>query len=299
MKSKISIIMMVIILTCTCMFTSCSEKKDENIITYTETDKIKKADGLFGNDTEDKLIDLCTEMVLENKDNDTRENFLMYILAKTTEIDKQRKEDLYPLALNVIKTCIKQPVASITITNGLRTNYKIIDEKLTEITKEFLKGKWIRADKSSLCGMVVLVEETEEDGLAARIISVPSKETRKFKTNDIKWKELNFANHEKFYFSDLACEETIETNYTGEVTSKVLNTYKGAVGTIDFDKNKIKIKYTIKENVTSGANQVWIKEGYEQDAENEEEISEETEKKSNESASETPKSKSVSGFFEE
>lgn len=297
MKSKISIIMIAVMLVCSCVFTSCSDNNDEVIITYTETDTIKKADGLFNDKEEDKLIDLCTEMALENKDSDTRENFLMYILAKATEIDEQNKEELYPLSLKAMKICMKQPVASSTITNGLRDIYRNIDGKLTELTKEFLKGKWVRTDNSSLSGMVVLVEESSEEGLIAKIISVPSKETRKFKQNDIKWQNINFANHEKFYFSDLASEETIETSHTGESTSKIINTYKGAVATIDFEKHSIKIVYTIKENVTSGAKQTWTKEGFENIEK--EEVAEEAENKPTETASKPLSNKTVSGFFEE
>jgi hypothetical protein len=297
MKTKISIIMIAVMLVCSCVFTSCSDNNDEVIITYTETDTIKKADGLFNNKEEEKLIDLCTEMALENKDSDTRENFLMYILAKATEIDEQNKEELYPLSLKAMKICMKQPVASSTITNGLRDIYKNIDGKLTELTKEFLKGKWVRTDNSSLSGMVVLVEESLEEGLIAKIISVPSKETKKFKQNDIKWQNINFANHEKFYFSDLASEETIETSHTGESTSKIINTYKGAVATIDFEKHSIKIVYTIKENVTSGARQTWTKEGFENIEK--EEVAEEVENKPTEAESKPLSNKTVSGFFEE
>ncbi len=298
MKAKTSIIMVVVILICSCAFTSCSYKNDDNIITYTETDTIKKAEELFNSNAEDKLIDLCTEMAVENKDTQTRENFLMYILAKTNEINTENKEELYHVSLKVMQTCMKQPVASKIITSGLRSNYRNIDEKLTEITKEFLKGKWSRTDSSPLAGMVLIVEESMEEGLVARISYIPDSKVGKFKLNDIKWKNLNFANHEKFYFSDLASEETIETSHAGEVTSKISSTYKGAVAKIDFDKHQIKITYTIKENVTSGASQTWTKEGFE-NTEDEEEINEEIEKPSEEATSELPKRKTITGFFEE
>ena len=299
MKAKISIIMVVVMLVCSCAFTSCTDKNDDDIITYIETDTITKAEGLFNKNEEDKLIDLCTEMAVENKDTQTRENFLMYILAKTNEINETNAENLYPISLKVMETCMKQPVSSKIITSGLRSNYRDIDKKLTEKTKEFLKGKWIRTDNSSLAGMVLLVEESMEEGLTAKILSIPDKETKKFILNDTKWQNINFANHKKFYFSDLASEETIETNYTGEVTSKISNTYKGAVGKIDFDKKKIKITYTIKENVTSGANQTWTKESFENIEDEEEDVSEEIENQSEEATSEPVKSKTATGFFEE
>lgn len=298
MKSKISIIMAVVMIICSCVFTSCSEKNDENIITYTETDTIKKAEQLFNSNEKDKLIDLCTEMALENKDSQIRENFLLYIVAKTGEIDRANEENLYPLSLKVMEICMKQPVASIVITNGLRDNYKNIDEKLTERTKEFLKGKWIRTDNSTLNGTVVMVEESPEEGLVAKILSVPEKEIKKFKPNDIKWKNIHFANNKKFYFSDLASEETITTSYTGDVTSQIINTYKGAVGTIDFEKKTIKMVYTIKENVTSGAWQTWTKEGFENLEEIEEEIDEEAENPSEKVSSEPIKPRTATGFFE-
>lgn len=232
---------------------------EEVVVSYEEGDETLRADMLFEEGSTAELKLLCKTMSGNNDDPETRDNFFYYILIKIASIAENEEEDKYETALEVMDTCLKLPLTQAVVSDGLKQCYRIIDGKLTEKTKEYLIGRWRRTDTTLMSGAVIEVIRSG-DSLEAKIMGLPDDESLRFRIGDTKWTNIQFANHQKFFFSDLSTEEIdgIENYYKDEAAAVYV--YSEAVANINFNNDTITVSYE-KSDMTSGANQIWVKLG--------------------------------------
>lgn len=258
MKFKFLITIMII----TICLTGCSQHKEVEI-SYTSCPETEAADKYFDEGKTDELKTLCKAMAANNDNPEERDNFFYYMLIKVASVTENAEEDKYTDMLNVLDTCLSLPLAQPAVSDGLKQYYAIIDNHLTQNTKQYIVGRWKRIDTTVLSGTIIEVINDETEGLKSEIISLPKNDSLKFNTGDLKWTNIQFANYKKFFFSDLTTEKVSQQeNYYDVNTDNAIKVYSGAAGEIDFDNNTIKITYE-KSNVTGGAEQVWVKVGSE------------------------------------
>lgn len=257
MKSKISVLLIITIL----IMSLCGCGGKEVVVSYNEGDETVKADALFEEGNAEELRLLCEIISGNNDDPESRDNFFYYMLIKIASIAENNEEDKYEIALDVLDTCLSLPLTKAVVSDGLKQYYSIIDSRLTEKTKEYLIGKWKRTDSTLLTGTTVEVKETE-NGLVSVITGLPDDDTLKFRIGDVKWDNIQFSNHKMFYFFDLTTEEIkgVENYYKDETSAAYI--YSGATARINFDNNSITVRYE-KDDMTSGASQIWVKVGSE------------------------------------
>jgi hypothetical protein len=246
---------------CMVLLCACGANTDSDIL-YTPDATTEQADRLFESKSENELIALSMTMAGNNDFKEEQNNYFNYLLAKITDIDTNNDSDKYTMCLNIIKKCLKEPLTQANVIAGFKQLYYNIDTKLSQETMEYMKGEWLRIDKTSNSGMKVRVDYDEELGLCARISALPEGATNAFRIGDVKWNSIEFANYGKFYLNDLVIEElTGKTYYKND--SKTTSILKGSTATIDTEKGTIRIKYDSASGVTSGANQLWAKIGSE------------------------------------
>ncbi len=250
-----------VIALCMVLLCSCGTNTDTDI-TYTPNATTEQADHMFETNAENDLISLTLTIAGNNDYKEEQNNYFNYLLAKITEIDTNNISDKYPMCLNVIQKCLKEPITQAHVISSFKQLYFNIDTKLSQEAIEYMKGEWLRIDNTSNTGMKVKVDNDEEFGLCAKISALPEGATSAFRIGNIKWNNIKYSNCKKFYMDDLVIEESSgKTYYKNE--SKATSMLKGATATIDIQKGIIRIKYDSASGVTSGANQIWIKIGSE------------------------------------
>ena len=279
---------------CMLLLCACGANTDSDIA-YTPNATTEQADRYFENNDENDLLALTLTMAGNNDYKEEQDNYFNYLLARITEIDTNNVSDKYTMCLNVIKRCLKEPLTQANVISGFKQLYFNIDTKLTQETMEYMKGEWLRIDKTGNSGMRVRVDYDEEYGFCGKISALPEGATSAFKIGDIKWNNIEFANYGKFYLHDLVIEESTAKTYFKN-DSKTTSKLKGSTATIDTEKGTIRIKYDSATGVTSGSSQIWTKVGSESEAsykngtfydnENEEEADENGEAQSDESTEE-------------
>lgn len=255
---KKHVISVIIALCMILMLCACGSDNDELI--YTPNATTEQADRLFETNAENELINLSLTMAGNNDYKEEQNNYFNYLLAKIAEIDENNINDKYTLCLNVMKKCLKEPLTQANVISGFKQLYFNIDTKLSQETMEYMKGEWLRIDKTGNTGMKAKVEYDEELGLIAKISALPEGATSAFRIGDIKWNNIEFANYTKFYLNDLVIEESSAKTYFKN-ESKTTSSLKGATATIDIEKGTLRIKYDSASGVTSGSNQLWAKIG--------------------------------------
>ena len=258
MKNKIILFFAVIIMCLT--LAACGAGNDQGTLTYTPNSTTEQADSMFENGNTVDLQNLCEVMAGNNDHPEERDNFFNYILAKVVEFDTTDDQSKYSGCLEVIETCLNQPLTQAHVVSGLKQAYVNMDTKLTEQTKQYMTGKWRRIDNTIMSGMIVEVFDSEEFGFCSKVVALPDGSDVQFKINDIKWNDIQFANHKKFYLHDLVTEESSGTTYYKN-DSKTVTKLKGATATINFEKDTIVINYDAASGVTTGSHQVWLKVG--------------------------------------
>ena len=255
MKTKL--ILLVAIL---CIAFSACGSGSGNELTYTPDGTTEQAERMFENNSAADLVNLSRVMAGNNDYKDEQNNYFNYLLAKITDIDTNNINDKYSLCLEVMDVCLDEPLTQAHVISGFKQLYFNIDTKLTEETKQYMLGEWLRIDRTSYAGMRVEVLEDEEFGFCSKITAIPEDTSGGFRIGDIKWNDVQFANHNKFYMQDLVVEENgAETYYKN--TSKTTNKVKGSTATINFDKDTISIRYDSAGGVSIGSSQLWVKVG--------------------------------------
>lgn len=249
-----------------CAMTACGG--DEEQIAYTETTEIQNAELMFAANDLAGLTNLCQAMAENNDDKATRDNFFAYFLDRVSKVDSDNDERLYATTVSVIDKCLQYPLTSATIVNGLQKTYNSIDTKMIEKTKEYMMGKWRRIDTTSLSGTVIEVQNDPEFGFISRITALPDDPDLKFRIGDIKWADIEFANHKMFFLSDMTTTETTGQKSYYKNEDSAVSSFRGATAILDPDKNTITVTYDRASSVTSGARQVWVKVGTENDNRN-------------------------------
>ena len=258
MKKKLIITVIAI---CMILLCACGADTDNELV-YTPNATTEQADRLFDSNAENELINLSLTMAGNNDYKEEQNNYFNYLLAKITEIDEYNISDKYTMCLKVISKCLKEPLTQANVISGFKQLYFNIDTKLSQETMEYMKGEWLRVDKSGNAGMRVKVEYDEELGLNAKISALPEGATSAFRIGDVKWHNIKFANYQKFYMNDLVIEESNAKTYFKN-DSKTTSKLRGSTATIDCEKGTLRIKYDSASGVTSGANQLWAKIGSE------------------------------------
>ncbi len=260
MKTKLILLVAILCI----VFSACGSNTD-NELTYTPDGTTEQAERMFENNAVDDLVNLSRVMAGNNDYKDEQNNYFNYLLAKITEVDANNISDKYDICLNVMEACLDEPLTQAHIIYGFKALCLNIDTKLTEETKQYMLGEWLRIDKNNYAGMRVRVVNDEEFGFCSRISAIPEEASTAFRINDVKWNSVQFANHKKFYLQDMIIEKTGgETYYKN--TSKTTSKLKGATATIDPEKGTISIKYDSTGNVTVGSSQMWVKVGSESEA---------------------------------
>ncbi len=249
-----------------CAMTACGG--DEEEIAYTETTEIQNAELMFAANDLTGLTSLCQAMAENNDDKETRDNFFAYFLDRVSRVDSENDERLYTTTVSVIDKCLQYPLTSATLVSGLQKTYNNIDTKMIEKTKEYMLGKWRRIDTTSLAGTVVEVQNDSEFGFISRITALPDDPDLKFKIGDIKWADIEFANHKMFFLSDMTTTETTGQKSYYKNDDSAVSSFRGATAILDPDKDTITVTYDRASSVTSGARQVWVKVGTENDNRN-------------------------------
>ncbi len=126
------------------------------------------------------------------------------------------------------------------------------DEKLYETTVSVI-------DK---CLQYPLTSATLVSGLKKTYNSIDTKMIEKTK------EDIEFANHKMFFLSDMTTTETTGQKSYYKNEDSAVNSFRGATAILDFDKDTITVTYDRASSVTSGARQVWIKVGTENDNRN-------------------------------
>ena len=237
--------------------TLCSCGSD-NTITYEQTPSVIYAENLYNDGDYAHFMEFCDTMSQNNDDKADRDNFFNYILIKASTVDSEEKSDEYGQMLDIISVCLDLPLTQGYVISGLESVYNGIDAKLTEQSKEYLLGVWERYDDTNLSGAKIEVYYNDDGKLESRFIDLPDGDATNFKINDIKWKNVQFANYKCFYLSDMMNSEITEKSYY-QSQDKTVSSYRGATANINFDENTISIKYDTPQSVTVGGYQVWKK----------------------------------------
>lgn len=249
MKSKLSIFIIISILVLS--LCGCSQT-EETVITYTPNSETQQADTFFDTNNIDELKKLCAVMSINSESPEARDNFFNYMIVKLDDIIENKKEDKYEMSMTILGTCLKLPLAQNIVVNTMEQQYHTLDDILTEKTKEYLIGTWkTGTDEASQYTIEV---KNSESGLVSYITSVP--ENSKFSIGDTKWTGIHFANHKKFFLSDLTIEKSSISSYD-DIDNHV-QVYSGATADISFDTNTIVISYE-KGDANNGYNSVWEK----------------------------------------
>lgn len=249
-----------------CAMTACGGEEEK--IAYTETTETQNAELMFAANDLAGLTNLCQAMAENNDDKETRDNFFAYFLGRVSKVDSDNDEKLYETTVSVIDKCLQYPLTSATLVSGLQKTYNSIDTKMIEKTKEYMMGKWRRIDTTFLSGTVIEVQNDPEFGFMSRITALPDDPDLKFRVGDIKWADIEFANHKMFFLSDMTTTETTGQKSYYKNEDSAVNSFRGATAILDFDKDTITVTYDRASSVTSGARQVWIKVGTENDNRN-------------------------------
>lgn len=246
-----------------CAMTACGG--DEEEIAYTETTEIQNAELMFSANDLAGLTGLCEAMAENNDDKETRDNFFAYFLDRVSKVDSDNDERLYATTVSVIDRCLQYPLTSAAVVNGLQKTYNSIDSKMIEKVKEYMTGKWRRIDDTSLSGTVVEVQNDPEFGFISRITALPDDPDLKFKIGDIKWNDIEFANHKMFFLSDMTTTETTGQKIYYKNDDSAVSSFRGATAILDAGRDTITITYDRASSVTSGARQAWVKVGSDND----------------------------------
>ncbi len=230
----------------------------DNTFSYNQTPSVTYAENLYNDGNYTQFKEFCDTMSGNNDDKEERDNFFNYVLIKAATVDSEETKDEYEGMLDIISACLELPLTQDYVVNGLKAVYNSIDTKLTEQSKEYLLGVWERADSTTLSGAKIEVYYNDDGLLESKFIGLPDAATTNFKINDIKWKNLQFANYKCFYLSDMANSEiNAETFYKN--SDKTISSYRGATANINFEQNIISIKYDSPDSVSTGGYQTWKK----------------------------------------
>ena len=115
---------------------------------------------------------------------------------------------------------------------------KILDGSQKNRFLALLQGYWLREDKSTMSGSVILIQTTNDSTIATLVFAVENPFT--FAEGDLKWKELTIVGDKRFIFQDLN-------------KSPNNSKYSDGAGTFDDESQIISIAMTGEGDATLGS----------------------------------------------